>query len=233
MHTPGPLIFHRAAYFVPIIMAYHGFRREEICGLVVDDIDIKDGIHIFKIRENSERRIKNATSNREHAIHPEVLRLGFLDYIEKIRSLGYKRVFPDLVSATRSTPSGDRLYDELKPAFAEHGLTPHSFRHFFDNALKRKRVPEEFRGDLMGHKGKSETSNRYSEALEIQMQPEELAKIDDVTSHLLPKDITLLPWVEQKKPAPWARSAKRGKVPSAYPDAPVPVPPRRRRSRAG
>ena len=36
--TPGPHIYHRALYFAMIILNYSGARREEICGLSIDDV---------------------------------------------------------------------------------------------------------------------------------------------------------------------------------------------------
>ncbi len=45
MYLPGPHIFHRAAYFGPMIAHYHGFRREEFCGLAIQDIDVEGVSH--------------------------------------------------------------------------------------------------------------------------------------------------------------------------------------------
>ena len=209
MDTPGAHVFHRAAYFVPIIAYYHGFRREEICGLDVDDIEEVDGIPAIAIRWNANRRIKNAQSRRTHALHPEIIRLGFLEYVRAIKQLGYRRVFPDLVSPESKSPSGDRLYDEMAFSFRKADFTTHQMRHFFNNNLKQKGVSEEIRQDFMGHKGGSETSNRYADALEVRRQLEELTKLDMVTAHLAPMPIRLLLWVERRQPAPWARRPRR------------------------
>jgi integrase len=205
MHTPGPTVFHRGAYFVLIIAAYHGFRREEICGLAVDDIKSVGGNPIFSIADNKFRRIKNSQSEREQIIHPEVLRLGFLEYVEQIRLLGYDCVFPDLYSPGTKSAAGDRLYDELLPALRAAKLTPHHLRHFFDNTLKQRGVHQEIREDFMGHRGESESTNRYVDALHPECQLQHLEKIDIVTEHLQRQPICLLDWVRDKKSAPWAR----------------------------
>ena len=44
---------------------------------------------------------------------------------------------------------------------------PHAIRHAFGAILKKKHVREELRADLLGHAGKSETSERYCEPTEI------------------------------------------------------------------
>jgi hypothetical protein len=90
MFTAGDQIYHRAAYFGVIIAHYHGLRRDEFCGLATDDVIDIDGIPCLHIRENKFRQIKNHQSDRKHALHPELIRLGFLDYVAKIRTLKYE-----------------------------------------------------------------------------------------------------------------------------------------------
>ena len=208
MFTAGPYIFHRAAYYGPLFAHYHGPRRNEFCSLAVDDIVEVDGIWCFKIRENQFGTIKNEQSERLQAIHPELIRLGFLLYVAMIKALGYKMVFPDLVSPSSNSSLGDRLYDELLPGFRQSGFTPHQMRHFFNNDLKQKRVSEEIRQDFLGQLGGSEASKRYADALYVRNQLVDLLKVTNVTRHLEPRPIKLLPWVEKKQTAPWSFQAR-------------------------
>ena len=85
--TPGPLLFHRALYFAIVLLYYSGCRREEICGLAVEDIrdfEIKtrrgqtEAWPCLMIRPNSHRRLKNSQSVRVIPLHPEAIRLGFI-----------------------------------------------------------------------------------------------------------------------------------------------------------
>ena len=101
-----------------------------------------------------------------------MLRLKFLDYVEAIKALGYKRLFPDLHSPSTKSPMGDRFYKELKPVLSAADTDEtviHSLRRGFGNALKQKRVTEEERGDLLGHVGKSAAADRYCDAYEIKI----------------------------------------------------------------
>ena len=170
----GPEIFHRALYFAPLLLYYCGARREEICGLSPDDVIVDNGaIPYIHIAPNALRRLKNAQSRRNCPLNPELIRLGFLDYVKTIKGLGYTRLFPDLHSPSSKSPLGDRFYDEFKPVLTaadtnETGFVIHSVRRGFGNALKQKRVTEEERGDLLGHVGKTETSERHCDAFEIE-----------------------------------------------------------------
>jgi integrase len=111
----GAHVYHRALYWVPMLIYYSGARRGEICGLLVDDVLMGGNIPYLSLVPNKYRRLKNAQSQRNIPIHPELIRLGFSDYAEAVRALGYDLLFADPYSPTSRSPLGDRLYDELKP----------------------------------------------------------------------------------------------------------------------
>ncbi|MEF2553130.1 DUF6538 domain-containing protein [Aurantimonas sp. A2-1-M11] len=209
MDVKGEHVLHRAAFFGPLLAHYQGMRREEYCGLAVDDIVADNGgapyVHVCV---NEFRRLKNVQSIRNLALHPELIRLNFLEYLRAIQGLGYRRLFPDLYSPSSRSPLGDRLYDELLPALRRSGFTPHQIRHFFNNDLKQKRVSAEFRADLMGHGGKTETTERYCNPADIDVQFADLTKVSIVTAHLSPSPIQLVPWVRRKEIAPWSAAAR-------------------------
>ena len=62
---PGNERVHSAWYFVPLIGWYTGMRREEICGLMLDDIEVVDGHWQFNVRPTEIRRLKTITSARK------------------------------------------------------------------------------------------------------------------------------------------------------------------------
>ncbi len=81
-------IFKNGIYWVPLIGAYTGARREEIAGLAPSDIIEVEGICCFTIEDSELRRIKNLSSRRLIPIHSHLIELGFLDYIQKAIELG-------------------------------------------------------------------------------------------------------------------------------------------------
>lgn len=208
-------IFHCALYFVPILIYYSGARREELCGAMVGDIifdreGCKPYIHIAA---NEQRRIKNPQSKRNIPLHPELIRLGFLDYVRKIRALGYKLLFPDLYSPSSRSPLGNRFYKLFKPILAEakiteEGLGAHAVRHLFGAQLKKKLLTKEDRADLLGHGGDSETSERYCEPHELDTLFEFIMKLEVLTGHLEPQTINIIPWVERMEIAPFSQPSR-------------------------
>jgi integrase len=215
------LIFHGAHYYVPMLMFYQGGRREEYCGLTVDDVVEDNGpIPYLRIEKNEFRRIKNSQSARNNPLHPEVIRLNFLKYVAVIRSLGYKLLFPDLFSPTTQSLLGDRFYKVFKPilltaGIIEKGLGSHALRHAFGAVLKKLRLTVEDRAEALGHRGKSETSERYCEPHEIKVLYEIICMVPVVTGHLIAHPISLLPWVAKKEAPPFSHPTRAKKVVAA------------------
>src|SRR5260370_24691548 len=164
-------------------------------------------IPIYTSRKTNFDASKISHSKRNIVIHPELIRLGFLRYVALIRSLGYELVFPDLFSPTTKSPLGNRFYKIFKPVLiaagiTEEGLGSHAIRHAFGAILKKKHVREELRAALLGHAGKSETSERYCEPTEIAAMYKLVCKMPTATRHLIAHPINLPSWLSDNKPPP-------------------------------
>jgi len=165
---PGTVVVHDGLYWAPLIAAYLLMRREEICGLMIADVHFEGAIPYFEVRPNKYRRLKNPQSKRKLPIHPELLRLGLREYVGAVHQLGYDLLFPDLLPASGNAPLGDQLHDDWVPALARalpaesgEGKTFHSIRHLGNDALIDAKVVLEWRQDIMGHGGVSETDERH------------------------------------------------------------------------
>ena len=74
--TSGPKIYHDSTSIVPYLARYTLARREEICGLDVEDVLEEDGVPFIFIRPNEHRTLKNPQSSRRVPLIGEVRRLG-------------------------------------------------------------------------------------------------------------------------------------------------------------
>lgn len=104
-------------YWIPLVGLFQGMRQNEICQLYLDDVfaDPATGIQCIRITDNPGRNqkldepnlksVKNDSSRRTIPIHPELIKLGFLDYIESRRKLKHTRLWEKL-----QTPAVD-YYD--------------------------------------------------------------------------------------------------------------------------
>jgi integrase len=222
---PGPQIFHCANYFVPLLLYYAGGRREEFCALLLDEVVFNVPIPYIIVRPNKYRGLKTLASPRVLPIPSETLRLGFYEYYLEIEKLQYELLFPELRWEGSDMPLGDRFYKNFAPglkliravpsgADSGHGADKQQFtfkqlRKAFGAELKRKGVHTEERSDLLGHAGKTVDEEVYVDATELARMLELMEKIPNVTSHLQPQSINLLPWVHDRLPPPDARARER------------------------
>ena len=154
---PGSVVVKDWLYWVPLIAAYTGARREEICGLETADVEDEDGIPIFRIRVNARRGIKNAQSERRVPIHSHLIELGFLDYVRDQRERKRAHLFHDLKRKSAESQIGDSIdymwrhiqADRLGP---QPGKSFHSFRHYAVQGLRAESDVEKYiRAELFGH----------------------------------------------------------------------------------
>ena len=103
--TPGKKIYRDAYFWVPLISLYSGARLNEICQLSLDDVRIKEDINIIHISNVEGKKVKTFAGHRDLPIHPVLLKLGFLGYVEqqrKDKNNKSKRLFPELKQNSRN-----------------------------------------------------------------------------------------------------------------------------------
>ena len=76
--SPGGAVFHDSLFFVLLVVWYTGMRREEVCKLLVADVQGDGSYWYIDIRNSDAGRVKNASSVRLIALSEELLRLGFV-----------------------------------------------------------------------------------------------------------------------------------------------------------
>ena len=78
-----------AAYWLPLLGLFTGARRGELAGLTVADAlnDEATGHAVIVISENQRRStsLKTPGSARTIPLHPELIRLGFLQFVDDVR----------------------------------------------------------------------------------------------------------------------------------------------------
>lgn len=228
---PGDLTFQSANYYLPMLYTYLGSRRNEFAGLMVDEILQTEGHWAIQIKANEVRRIKNAQSHRLLPVPSEVLRLGFIGYVERLKELGHKLLFPELFSPhLEKNDPGDRFYKDFVPVAQKclsGGLWErpiHALRHGFADTLKQAGVSDGVIEDVSGRLGETETATRYTNPAGLSLLQLIISRYPVITGHLDPQPIRLLPWVEKNQPPPWAGKKsgdrfgdKRGRRPKRKP----------------
>lgn len=128
-------------YWAPLIALFMGLRRGEIAQLRVQDFSTVDKIPIVAVAADAGidgRSRKTANARRRLAVHPELIRLGLLRFVEDRRASGelWHGEQPDGRGRW-----GDGLSDWFLRLLKKRGIKGnrlglHSFRHNFEDRLR-------------------------------------------------------------------------------------------------
>lgn len=89
-------------FWLPLIGLFTGGRLNEICQLDTEDVQFDDesGLWSISIMDDEKDRplpkaLKNTSSRRILPIHDELIRIGFLDFVERAKTEGREKLFSD------------------------------------------------------------------------------------------------------------------------------------------
>lgn len=145
-------------YWGPLIAVLGGGPRiNEVSQLHLSDID-KTAAGTWFIDFNQEaddKKLKNTASRRRVPLHPLLVKLGFLKWVEALQHAGYARLFPELKRDEEKGygKAASKWFTGFMAGlgFPRDGtLTFHSLRHTFTNALPVD-TPERLGKQLTGH----------------------------------------------------------------------------------
>ena len=126
------------------------------------------------------KRVKTKSSKRRVPVHPALVKLGFLPFVQNQKAGGHIRLFPEL------TPTS---YGSLTAAWSKWwgrhartvcGITDprktfHSFRHGWKDAA-RAVMPEEHHDAITGHSDGS-VGRTYGHGVPIKVLAESMARV--------------------------------------------------------
>jgi len=153
-----------------IIGLYTGARVSEVGQLALDNFTDVDGVPCLTITDEGEgQSLKNGASRRTIPIHPDLLALGLMERVERLRSEGQSRLFPK-VKIGAVNGAGNWLSKAFtrhiaavgieQPAKGKYGF--HSLRKTAIQTMKDGRVPLEWRCAYVGHELDEEHVETYS-----------------------------------------------------------------------
>ena len=152
-----------AAFWLPLLGLFTGARLGELAPLRTSDIVQDEETRIVSIKivdkEAQGKRLKTKSSRRTVPVHPELKRLGFLQYVEDRRKAegDSATLFPLLTVGPRGG-----LAESWSKWFGRYirgiGITNtdrvfHSLRHTFKDALRKAGVSEDINDALLGQAG--------------------------------------------------------------------------------
>ncbi len=163
-----------SARWASLLRLYTGARASEVGQLLIKDVFEEDGIPCLRISDEGEhQKVKTEVSLRTVPLHPELLKIGFLDWVDAKREAGQTRLFP-AAKATAVNGQGNWITKAFSRHLAEVGKNwePakrgfHSLRKTFIQELQGAGVVSELRAQIVGHELDDEHHSTYSRAFTV------------------------------------------------------------------
>jgi integrase len=174
----GPNLIRRSRYWLPLLGLFTGMRMGEILQLTPAHVRTSAQGTPFIVLTR-DMKLKTGSASREVPIHPELVKLGLLEWVDERRRSGAKLLFEDVPESKhgyRSDTFTKRFASFLRsvdmPADRQPKLCFHSFRHTFKDALNETGASEEVKDEICGWARSKKTGRRYGSGLSAdQLKP--------------------------------------------------------------
>jgi integrase len=151
----------------PLIAIYTGARLNEISQLQLDDIKQHNDIWCFDFNDEGDgKKLKTAASRRLVPVHSQLIDLGILEYVDRLRAVKKPRFFHELTLTAKEGYGrnlgrwvNEKLLTTLD--FKSKELVFHSFRHTMVTRLMHAGVEENIVKAVVGHTRQGVTQQHY------------------------------------------------------------------------
>ena len=166
-----------------MIALFSGMRLNEICQLHVSDIKRSPkGTHYFDVNDDEDKHLKNEHSKRRVPIHPQLIKIGFLEFVSECGKGPSKKLFSDL----RKSPDGhyseqfSRWFNERfskRAGVKTEKNSFHSFRHTVRDAMRAANIPLDVVDAIGGWNTVRGPSTNYGKGHEVDHLHEVMRRI--------------------------------------------------------
>ena len=170
-------------YWVFLLGIFSGMRTNEMCQLRLSDLKKADKIWFMFVADSENTKVKTESSIRKIPLHPQLIELGFIDYVGNLRKKKKTRVFWELREDRDGFASKvSRHYNEkFLPAIGvweKHKKVLYCTRHTFINKLYSEKVDENVIKTLVGHEKEFTMKNYGGDPFTPEVLLEEISKVN-------------------------------------------------------
>jgi len=159
-----------AAYWLPLLGLLPGARRGELAGLTAADVqaagpNCEAALRFEKDKERG-KSLKTKQSARIVPVHPELIRIGFEQYVDEVRrnSGDEAWLFPEIAPQSKyGATDWSKWFSSCLRAvgISDPKKVFHTFRGGFVDALRMAGVDDELKRALVGHARKGSAHDAY------------------------------------------------------------------------
>tara|TARA_X000001036_G_scaffold409232_1_gene420128 strand:+ start:128 stop:1900 length:1773 start_codon:yes stop_codon:yes gene_type:complete len=170
-------------YWVFLLGIFSGMRTNEMCQLRLSDLNKVDKIWFMFVEDSQNTKVKTESSIRKIPLHPQLIELGFIDYVGNLRKKKKTRVFWELREDRDGFASKvSRHYNEkFLPAIGvweKHKKVLYCTRHTFINKLYSEKVDENVIKTLVGHEKEFTMKHYGGDPFTPEVLLEEISKVN-------------------------------------------------------
>ena len=170
-------------YWVFLLGIFSGMRTNEMCQLRLSDLKKIDKIWFMFVEDSENTKVKTESSIRKIPLHPQLIELGFIDYVGNLRKKKKTRVFWELREDRDGFASKvSRHYNEkFLPAIGvweKHKKVLYCTRHTFINKLYSEKVDENVIKTLVGHEKEFTMKHYGGDPFTPEVLLEEISKVN-------------------------------------------------------
>lgn len=176
---PGSIVTKDARYWIPILGLYTGLRLGEIVQLHLVDLEVDGPIPFLSVNEDrpqggDRKHVKSRAGVRVVPLHPDIMQLGFGDFVRKWKKLrkGNHRLFNEIAFGAYGQASGEfsKLFARQLDLIGldDPALCFHSLRHNAEDAFRDALQPQYVINKLIGHDDGS-IANSYGEGVSLEV----------------------------------------------------------------
>ena len=145
-----------AAYWVPLLGLFTGARLGELCQLTPADVKTEEGIPAITITDDGDgKTVKTAAGKRTIPLHPELIRLGFLNYALRMKNQRAVSLWPRMsLRKDRASDYFGRWFLLLRESVGlpgAGGASFHYFRHTVRPLMRRAGITPATMDRITGH----------------------------------------------------------------------------------
>jgi len=147
---------HLPYYWIFLLGIFSGMRTNEMCQILLSQVKKEKGIWFIFIEDSEETKVKTENAIRKVPVHPQLIDLGFVDYVTAQKKSKRGRLFWELSEDRDGFASHvSRHYNErFLPAvgvWKKYTKVLYCTRHTFINKLYSEMVDENVIKVLVGH----------------------------------------------------------------------------------
>lgn len=185
LHNEQGLVTKPYQKWATLIGIYTGARLGEIAQLHLKDIRQQDGVWVFDMNEEGDRKsLKTSAARRLVPIHSKLIEAGLLAYVQTMTDKRATKLFPDFTydpkngwGRQQSRWFNDRLLVQL--GLKSKTLVFHSLRHTVNTRLLQAGVADPLVKSIIGHEQDGMTHKQYfKEGFTLQQRNGAMQKLD-------------------------------------------------------